>query len=154
MRVQLHWKKRASAKGIQSDAERERALVQVEFFRAALDKVRGSKPSRRNTEFVARCEAVLRERESEISEYDDLKQGKLDLPKFKRIDEIAAFLPRIRIARGVSQTELARRLGVSKQVVNRYEDSGYRTVGLARMQEILDALGTKIDIEIAADSQT
>jgi ribosome-binding protein aMBF1 (putative translation factor) len=140
------------AKEIRSDAERERAVTQVAFFRAALDKASGKKPARRNAEFVAKCEAMLRQRESQIRDYDDLRNGKLNLPKFQRIGEIAAFIPRIRIAHGISQTQLAQRLGVSKQVVNRYEESGYQTVGLARLQEILDALETRIEIGIATDT--
>jgi transcriptional regulator with XRE-family HTH domain len=49
------------------------------------------------------------------------------------------FIAKIRIAKGVSQTELARRLGVSKQVISRYEESEYHTVGIGRIQELLDA---------------
>lgn len=140
------------SKEIRSDAERERAAAQVAFFRAALQNVRGKKPSHRNRQFLAKCESILRDRESEISDYDALKRGELDLPKLKRLDEVASLIPRIRIARGVSQTELARRLGVSKQVVNRYEESGYQTVGLARLQQILDALKTRTEIDLSSDS--
>jgi len=56
---------------------------------------------------------MLRDREAEIRDYDSLRNGEVDLPKLNRLDEIGALIPRIRIARGVSQTELARRLGVS-----------------------------------------
>jgi transcriptional regulator with XRE-family HTH domain len=57
-------------------------------------------------------------------------------------------VPRIRIARGLTQIERARRLGVSKQVVIRYEENGYRTDGLARLQEILDAIGVRTSIRL------
>jgi ribosome-binding protein aMBF1 (putative translation factor) len=148
----LFHRKSNGSKGVRSDAERERAVAQVTFFRAALDKVRGRKPTRRNAEVVAKCESVLRDREAEISDYDALKRGELNLPKLRRLDDVAAFIPRIRIARGVSQTELARRLGVSKQVISRYEESGYQSVGLARLQQILDALGTKTEIDLSSNS--
>jgi ribosome-binding protein aMBF1 (putative translation factor) len=150
--MNLTFRRASTPKEIRSDAERERAAAQVAFFRAALEKAGGKKPARRNAEFVAKCESMLRERESQIRDYDDLRNGKLNLPKFQRIGDIAAFIPRIRIARGISQTDLAQRLGVSKQVVNRYEESGYQTVGLARLQEILDALHTKIEIGLATDT--
>ena len=40
----------------------------------------------------------------------------------------------------MSQTELARRLGMTKQVISRYEESD-QTVAIVRLQEILDAIG-------------
>jgi transcriptional regulator with XRE-family HTH domain len=54
------------------------------------------------------------------------------------------------IAKGVSQTELARRLRVSKQVISRYEENDYQTVGIARLQEILDAIGIKTLVTLSA----
>jgi transcriptional regulator with XRE-family HTH domain len=57
---------------------------------------------------------------------------------------------KLRIAKGVSQTELAHRLSVSKQVISRYEESDYQTVGIARLQEILDAIGVKTAVTLTA----
>ena len=76
--------------------------------------------------------------EHELCEYDQLKSGNLKMP---HID--APFIVKIRIAKRVSQTELGRRLGVSKQVISRYEESDYQTVAITRLQEILDAIGVK-----------
>ena len=56
----------------------------------------------------------------------------------------------MRIARGVSQTELARRLGVNKQVISRYEETEYQTVAISRLQEILDAIGIKALVTLSA----
>lgn len=150
MRVPFH-RRSALSKGIRSDAERERALAQVAFFRAALDKVGGKKPSRRNAEFVRKCESMLHDREAEIRDYESLRNGEVDLPKLNRLDGIGALIPRIRIARGVSQTELARRLGVSKQVISRYEEVGYESAGIARLQQILDALEVSVNIALSSN---
>lgn len=141
-------RKRRDAGEIRSDAERERAAAQVEFLQAAIAKTARGKSTRRNAELAAQLERMLAARENEIREYDALKRGELKLPKLERLDQVAAFIPRIRISRGISQTELARRLGVSKQVVSRYEESGYQTVGLGRLQEILDALGAQARIDL------
>jgi transcriptional regulator with XRE-family HTH domain len=54
-----------------------------------------------------------------------------------------ALVAKMRIAKGVSQTELARRLGVSKQVLSRYQETEYHTIAIFRLQEILDAIGIK-----------
>jgi HTH-type transcriptional regulator/antitoxin HigA len=93
---------------------------------------------------------MIRQLENELREYDELKSGELTLPSVERLDQIAPFIAKIRIAKGVSQTELARRLGVSKQVISRYEESDYQTVAIARLQEILDAVGIKTSVTLSA----
>jgi len=92
---------------------------------------------------------MIRQLEDELREYDQLKSGELILPPIQRLDQIAPFIAKIRIAKGVSQTELARRLGVSKQVISRYEESEYHTVGIGRIQEILDAIGIKAAVTLS-----
>ena len=95
-------------------------------------------------------EGMIRQLEDELREYDELKSGELALPNVERLDQIAPFVAKMRIAKGVSQTELARRLGVSKQVVSRYEETEYQTVAIARLQEILDAIGIKALVTLSA----
>ena len=95
-------------------------------------------------------EGMIRQLEEELREYDDLKSGELTLPNVERLDQIAPFIVKVRIAKGISQTELAKRLGVSKQVVSRYEETEYQTVAISRLQEILDAIGVKALITLTA----
>ncbi|MFN0171546.1 MAG: hypothetical protein ACKV22_34445 [Bryobacteraceae bacterium] len=64
-------------------------------------------------------QGMIRHLEEEVREYDQLKCGNVSLPSVDRLDEIAPFIVRIRIAKGVSQAELARRLAVSKQVISK-----------------------------------
>jgi HTH-type transcriptional regulator/antitoxin HigA len=92
---------------------------------------------------------MIRQLQDELCEYDKLKSGTLDLPHVNRLDQIGPFIAKIRIARGVSQTELARRLGLSKQVISRYEENEYQTVGVVRLQEILDAIGITMAITLS-----
>jgi len=135
---------------IKSDAQRDRTVAQIEGFRKALGKVKAEMPSRRAAAVSASYESMTQQLEEEVREYDDLKRGELSLPRIERLDQVAPFITRMRIAKGVSQTELARRLGVSKQVISRYEESDYQTVGVAKLQEILDAIGIKTTVTLSA----
>jgi HTH-type transcriptional regulator/antitoxin HigA len=134
---------------IKSDAQRDRTLAQIEGFRRALAKQQ-EKPGKRSVAIRGSYEGMIRQLEDEMREYDQLKSGDLVLPHMERLDDIAPVITKIRIAKGVSQTELARRLGVSKQVISRYEESEYQTVAIARLQEILDAIGIKTLVTLSA----
>ena len=135
---------------IKSDAQRERTVAQIEGFRQALAKVEQETSTKRSKAVRGSYESMIRQLEDELREYDQLKSGELDLPHVERIDQIAPFIAKIRIAKGISQTELARRLGVSKQVISRYEENEYQTVAMARLQEILDAIGIKTMVTLSA----
>jgi HTH-type transcriptional regulator/antitoxin HigA len=135
---------------IKSDAQRERTAAQIEGFQQALAKVAYEKSDKRSAAIRGSYESMIRLLEGELREYDKLKAGEVALPHVERLDQIAPFITRIRIAKGVSQTELAKRLGVSKQVISRYEESEYQTVALSRLQEILDAVGIKTDVTLSA----
>jgi HTH-type transcriptional regulator/antitoxin HigA len=126
---------------IKSDAQRERTAAQIEGFRQALAKVDREMTGKRAGAVRGSYEGMIRQLEEELREYDELKSGELKLPNVERLDQIAPFIAKMRIAKGVSQTELAHRLGVSKQVVSRYEETEYQTVAISRLQEILDAIG-------------
>lgn len=135
---------------IKSDAQRERTVAQIDGFRRALAKVAEEKPGKRSAAIRGSYEGMVRQLEEELQEYDQLKSGGLKLPKIDRLNEIAPFVVKLRIAKGVSQTELANRLGISKQVISRYEESDYQTVGITRLQEILDAIGIKTVVILSA----
>ncbi len=135
---------------IKSDAQRERTVAQIEGFRQALTKVDREMTGKRAAVVRGSYEGMIRQLEEELREYDDLKSGELTLPNVERLDQIAPIIAKMRIAKGVSQTELARRLRVSKQVISRYEETEYQTVAIARLQEILDAIGIKALVTLSA----
>lgn len=136
---------------IKTDAQRTRTVTQIDGFQRALaEAVGGGGPSKRAAAIRGSYEAMIGQLEEEIEEYDRLKAGAVTIPPLERLDQIAPFVVRLRIAKGVSQTELASRLGVSKQVLSRDEDDDYQRVGLDRLQSILDALGVQAQIRLSA----
>ena len=135
---------------IKTDSQRARTVVQIEGFRLALAQAEKGVSGKRASAIRGSYVGMIRQLEDEIREYDELKSGAFKLPALERLDQIAPFIVKLRIAKGISQTELATRLGVSKQVVSRCEEDEYQSVAISRMQEILDALSVRANVTLSA----
>src|SRR5215218_9772370 len=77
----------------------------------------------------------------EISEYEDLKEGRLLSFSADDLDSLGELLTKARIARGRTQAELGELLGMTQQQVQRYERDGWQKISLWRLAEAADALG-------------
>lgn len=81
--------------------------------------------------------------EAELAEYDLLKSGQVSFSKTYALEELPRVLVQARIASGMSQTDLAERLNMKPQQVQRYESKDYMGASLARLIEVSRALGVK-----------
>jgi hypothetical protein len=86
--------------------------------------------------------AVLRE---QLDQYEALKAGKVKRRKINSLRELPVLLIEGRIAAGLTQRQLAERLGLQEQQIQRYESTLYSGVGLDRLQDVADALGLEIE---------
>jgi len=85
----------------------------------------------------------------EVESYERLKRG-----EFQEMVNLRGFghlLVCLRIAKGLSQAELAQKLGVSSSQISRDERNEYHGITLDRANKILEVLGVQIfsKIEIA-----
>lgn len=78
--------------------------------------------------------------EADLREYESLKAGKFKLDQLKTVKEIPTILIKARIAQGLSQKDLAERLGLKEQQIQRYEATDYASARLTRIREIVEAL--------------
>ena len=60
------------------------------------------------------------------------------------MDELPRTLIEARIASGMTQAELASRLELKEQQIQRYESSDYRSASLTRILEIATTLGVQL----------
>ena len=81
---------------------------------------------------------------SQLERYDDLRSGRVAQRTLTSLRELPIALIEARIAARLTQRELANRLGVVEQQVQRWEANDYAGVGLDRLQEIADALGVQV----------
>jgi HTH-type transcriptional regulator/antitoxin HigA len=81
--------------------------------------------------------------QAEISEYEMLKSGQVSFAERYSLAELPRILTQARIAKGMSQTDLAAELNMKPQQVQRYEATEYMGASLARLIEISNLLGVR-----------
>ena len=95
----------------------------------------------------AMMEATASERDelrAQLQRYDDLRAGRVGERTLTSLRELPIALIEARIAARLTQRELAERLSVPEQQVQRWEANGYSGVGVDRLQEIADALQLQV----------
>ena len=84
----------------------------------------------------------------EVESYDRLKRGEFD--EIRNLRGIGHLLIAARIYRGLSQRELAERLGVHESQVSRDERNEYHNITLERAARITEVLGVKVSSHVEA----
>lgn len=72
----------------------------------------------------------IEELSEQLAEYEALQSGRVAVVDLNSVNDLPETLIRARIAAGLSQEQLAVRLGLEKQQVQRYEATRYAGVGL------------------------
>ena len=78
----------------------------------------------------------------EITWYEDVRRRSFS--PARRLTDLGRLLIALRIASGLTQKQLASRLGVSEAAVSRDEKNEYHGITLERAQRVLDALGATL----------
>jgi transcriptional regulator with XRE-family HTH domain/Zn-dependent peptidase ImmA (M78 family) len=91
---------------------------------------------------------------SEVAAYESLVANDSCVVEVESFDELPLALIRARVASGLSQRDLAERLGMKEQQIQRYEGTNYSGASFARLAEIVKALGISMreDILVPSDS--
>ena len=122
-------------------------LSELEAELKELSSVRGS--AERDEVASAVIDALrmqIEDLEREISEYGDLKEGRLLSFGADDLDSLGELITKARIACGLTQAELGELLGMSQQQVARYERDGWQKISVWRLAEAADALGLDLSI--------
>jgi transcriptional regulator with XRE-family HTH domain len=90
----------------------------------------------------------LEELDEQLAEYDALRHGNRSVLQFNSLEELPRALIKARIASGMSQKELADRLGLKEQQIQRYEATDYAGASLDRIRDVVHALGITVREDI------
>ena len=95
----------------------------------------------------------IEEIEAELAHYDLLKAGQITFAKSFALENLPSILIQARIASGMSQTDLAKALGLKPQQIQRDEASNYMGASLAKLIEISRLLGVHIEELFETDQE-
>ncbi len=133
---------------IKNSKELKIAKENLQGFKLALEELRSKKDKMNPYEFMTNENASLdfiEDTEREIREYENLKSGESCFITMNSIHDLGKVLIQARIAHGLTQEELGKKLGLEQQQIHRYEAFDYESIKWSRMLDVIDALG--IDIQ-------
>jgi HTH-type transcriptional regulator/antitoxin HigA len=93
-------------------------------------------------------ESQLKTLNREIENYEALKSGNVRSLSTSAMSELGQKFIEARIAQRLTQKDLALRLNMKEQQVQRYEKEHYASASLERLVEIADALGVALQFEM------
>ena len=135
---------------IRNDKEYRHSKEQLSELEAELHRLSSARRSAERDQGASAVIDALRmqieDLEREISEYEDLKEGRLLSFGAEDLDSLGELLTKARIACGLTQAELGEILGMTQQQVHRYERDGWQKISLWRLAEAADALGLDLSI--------
>lgn len=87
----------------------------------------------------------------EVASYERLRRGEFD--ELHNFEGLGRLLVALRIAQGLTQRDLAERLGVHESQVSRDERNEYHGVTVDRANRVLEALGVDMRTEVVSVGQ-
>ncbi len=119
---------------------------QITKFEAALDELTARDGDNARLQKLEKdaLRSQLDELRDEVDQFEQLRSGGPKPIHIESFDELPGALVKARIAAGLSQKELAERLGLKEQQIQRYEATDYCSASLSRLKEVAEALGVNI----------
>lgn len=119
---------------------------QIEKFEAAIDELGarvGVNERLRKLEDAA-LRSQLEELRDQVEQFEKLRAGGRKPIEIESFGDLPRALVKARIVAGLSQKELAERLGLQEQQIQRYEATDYCSASLTRLNQVAEALGVNI----------
>jgi ribosome-binding protein aMBF1 (putative translation factor) len=120
----------------------KKRLAQFEASLASLRETSrpATMPPRLHQAMQESLESQLTDLRQEIADYELLKARQVSVLELQSLSDLPDVLIKARIARGYTQAELAERLHLKPQQIQRYEATRYDSVSFRRLVEIAQAL--------------
>lgn len=93
-------------------------------------------------------QSQLEELREEVAAYEELRAGRPKVLELTSLNELPAALIQARIASSLTQRELAERMGMKEQQIQRYEATAYSGASLSRIIDVVNALGLQVREEV------
>ncbi|WP_433942227.1 helix-turn-helix domain-containing protein [Brevundimonas diminuta] len=140
---------------IKNQRQYKATVKQIAHFRANLEALPVPNPDdsprdvRRKNSSRRAMESMLKTMERQVAEFEAISQGDMSRIMLNGLHDLPKALIQTRIARGMSQRDLADILGVKAQQVQRWEHEDYDRITFSRLEEVADALqiGRRLELK-------
>ena len=133
---------------ITNERQHRIARSEIRRFEEALAAAEEHPPSdvhpRLHKAMIDGLRSQLDELREEVDRYEFLRAGKVRRRVLTSLLDLPDALIEGRIVRRLTQKELAKRLGIPEQQVQRYEQTRYAGVSLERLNEVAEAVGLRV----------
>jgi ribosome-binding protein aMBF1 (putative translation factor) len=131
---------------IKNEREYRITKAQANKFQDALNNLERERPARNLHPRLLRAQkdamqSQLERLRKQIRDYEQLRRHGGKALDVASIEKLPQTLIRARIAAGLTQKELATRIGIKEQQVQRYEATNYASASLARVLQVARILG-------------
>ncbi|MCA1790672.1 MAG: ImmA/IrrE family metallo-endopeptidase [Thioalkalivibrio sp.] len=116
----------------------------LEKLQAAATELAQRTPTPMNDLSLNALQSQVDELQLQLSEYKHLRSGSASPLVVSRLEELPRDLIRARLAQGLTQRQLAEKLKLKEQQIQRYEASEYSGASVSRMLSIAEALGLDV----------
>jgi ribosome-binding protein aMBF1 (putative translation factor) len=135
---------------IQNERQLKITKSRLEGFRNSIAHLKASKRPHDIDPLLWKAEqdailSTIEELEGEIKQYENLKGGKVKTIKVASFDDVPKVLIQARIAQGLTQKDLAEKLGVREQQVQHDEEILYGSASLNRLKRVAEVLGLEVE---------
>ena len=96
---------------------------------------------------ISALQSQYEELKEDIEKYEGLKNGTFNIIKSRNLDSIYEILIETRIASNMTQKQLAEKMNLKEQQIQRYESDDYANASLNRIREVCEALNIKLWFE-------
>jgi len=130
----------------------------IQEFSEAIEKLNREESKFSPLLAKAQIDALMCQRDElveQAEEYELLLSGELAIFDVNSISDLPKALIMSRISMGLTQKDLAERLGMKEQQIQRYENTEYSSASFSTLVSIVDALDLKIteDVFLPKDSR-
>ena len=133
---------------IKSDDQRAKTAKRIRVFQQDIERVAHEKGKTAAAWFEKTYRSQIEEYRQQLARYDKLRKEGAGPFVGSDLLGLGAHLVDARIAAGMTQKELAKKLGVSQPMVFKYENAEYRDCSLEVLGKVIRSL--KLDIDISA----
>jgi transcriptional regulator with XRE-family HTH domain len=131
---------------IKNNRQYRATLKQIGKFKNAIS-YHGTNVSETDSAYRG-MKSMLETLERQVREYESLLEGDPNSIVVNGLHDLPRALIKARICRGLSQRQLAEKLGLKSQQIQRWEFEDYENISFSRLEDVSEALGLSRKITI------